>query len=163
MPAMTRGAPWMGRPTCRSMLWLLAASGLVLALAAPPAHAQHAGGVHSQPERPATGGAGESARGEEQGEEQIDPSKHVNYVGIRPGHLFDYSGKDEFGGPLGDGKMTDPATGQVVHEEEPASPPFVFVLFNFAILLWILARWGRPLAQKTARERHDLIKTALDE
>jgi len=59
--------------------------------------------------------------------------------------------------------MTDPATGQTVHEEEPASPPFVFVLINFAIMLGILARWGWPLAQKTARERHDLIKTALDE
>ncbi len=59
--------------------------------------------------------------------------------------------------------MTDPATGQTVHEEEPASPPFVFVLINFAILLGILAKWGAPLARKTARERHDLIKTALDE
>ncbi len=59
--------------------------------------------------------------------------------------------------------MTDPATGQTVHEEEPASPPFVFALINFAILLGLLFKFGRPLAQKTARERHDLIKTALDE
>src|SRR5215510_8182678 len=64
---------------------------------------------------------------------------------------------------MGDGKMVDPATGQVVHEEEPASPPFVFVLINFAILLGLLAWKGRPIAQKVARERHDLIKTALDE
>jgi len=97
------------------------------------------------------------------GEEEVDPSKHFNYIGIEPGHLFDYSGKDEFCGPLGDGKMTDPATGQTVHEEEPASPPFVFVLINFAILLALLLKFGWPLAQKTARERHDLIKTALDE
>jgi F-type H+-transporting ATPase subunit b len=161
----------------RSMFTLLAAGGLALALAlAPvPAHAQpaeSAGG--SEAAKAAASAAGDSAQahaggaehGEpagEAGEQELDPSKHFNYVGIQPGHLFDYRGKDELGGPLGDGKMTDPATGQVVHEEEPASPPFVFMLINFAILLGILAKWGWPLAQKTARERHDLIKTALDE
>jgi F-type H+-transporting ATPase subunit b len=161
----------------RSMFTLLAAGGLVVALAAAPAHAQpaeSAGG--SEAAKAAASAAGDSAQtheggaehrpGEpagEPGEAEVDPSQHFNYLGIQPGHLFDYRGKDEFGGPLGDGKMTDPATGQTVHEEEPASPPFVFVLINFAILLGILAKWGWPLAQKTARERHDLIKTALDE
>jgi F-type H+-transporting ATPase subunit b len=177
MTAMTRAIP---RMAIRSMFTLLAAGGLMVALAAAPAHAQpvenaggseaakaaasaagdsaqsHAGGAEQRPGEPA-GEAGEP------GEQEVDPSKHFNYLGIQPGHLFDYRGKDELGGPLGDGKMTDPATGQTVHEEEPASPPFVFVLINFAILLGILARWGWPLAQKTARERHDLIKTALDE
>jgi len=37
------------------------------------------------------------------------------------------------------------------------------VLVNFAILLALLLKIGWPLAQNTARERHDLIKTALDE
>jgi F-type H+-transporting ATPase subunit b len=129
----------------------------------------------SEPERAAAGAAGDSAKAEGPGtehhtggpsaedEEEADPSKHFNYVGIQPGHLFDYRGKDEYGGPFGDGKMVDPATGHEIHEEEPASPPFVFMLFNFAILLGLLAWKGWPLAQKTARERHDLIKSALDE
>jgi F-type H+-transporting ATPase subunit b len=144
-----------------AILAMLAAGGLALAPAA----------VHAQPAESAGGSeaakpAGDTAHehGEAAGEEEaIDPSKHFNYLGIEPGHVLDYRGKDELGGPLGDGKMTDPATGQVVPEEEPASPPFVFVLINFAILLGILAKWGAPLARKTARERHDLIKTALDE
>jgi F-type H+-transporting ATPase subunit b len=147
----------------RSMFTLVAA----VALAAAPAYAQHAenpGG--SEPAKAAASAAGDPAQAHEggaehrpgePGEEELDPSKHFNYVGL------DYRGKDELGGPLGDGKMTDPATGQTVHEEEPASPPFVFVLINFAILLALLLKIGWPLAQKTARERHDLIKTALDE
>jgi len=149
---------------------------LVLALAAAPAFAQPGekpGG--SEADRAAAGMAGDPAKAEEPGtehhtggpspadEEEADPSKHFNYIGIQPGHLFDYRGKDEYGGPMGDGKMVDPATGQAIHEEEPASPPFVFVLVNFAILLGLLAWKGRPIAQKVARERHDLIKTALDE
>lgn len=161
----------------RSMFTLVAAVGLVVALAAAPAYAQHAedpGG--SEAAKAAASAAGDSvqaheASGEhrpgeaagEHDEEALDPSQHFNYVGLQPGHLFDYRGKDELGGPLGDGKMTDPATGQTVHEEEPASPPFVFVLVNFAILLALVLKFGWPLAQKTARERHDLIKTALDE
>jgi F-type H+-transporting ATPase subunit b len=148
-----------------AILAMLAAGGLALALAPSAVHAQpaeSAGG--SEPAKAATSAAGDTAQqAGEHGEEEIDPSKHFNYIGIEPGHLLDYRGKDALGGPLGDGKMTDPATGQVVPEEEPASPPFVFMLINFAILLGILAKWGAPLARKTARERHDLIKTALDE
>jgi F-type H+-transporting ATPase subunit b len=77
--------------------------------------------------------------------------------------VFDYRGKDEYGGPFGDGQMVDPHTQRVIHEEEPASPPFVFMLLNFALLLGLLAWKGRPVAQKVAAERHDLIKTAIDE
>ncbi|MBC7976586.1 MAG: hypothetical protein H7138_16555, partial [Myxococcales bacterium] len=95
--------------------------------------------------------------------EEHDPSKHFNFFGLQPGNVFDYRGKDEYGGPYGDGKMVDPATGHVVNEEEPASPPFIFMLFNFAILLALLAWKGRPIAGQIAAERHDLIKNALDE
>lgn len=147
-----------------TILTMLAACGLALAPVA--VHAQPAESAGAQAARQATAPF-ETSEGEKKlhaaGEEEVDPSRHFNYFGLKPGHLFDYSGKDEFGGPLGDGKMTDPATGQVVHEEEPASPPFVFVLINFAILLGILAKFGVPLARKTARDRHDLIKSALDE
>ena len=159
-----------------AMVTWLAGGIAAVALAAAPALAQPAettGG--SERERAAAGAAGDSPKAEGPGtehhtggpspadEEEVDPSKHFNFIGIAPGHLFDYRGKDEFGGPFGDGKMTDRETGQTVREEEPASPPFVFVLINFAILLGLLAWKGRPLARKVAEDRHDLIKTALDE
>ncbi len=94
-----------------------------------------------------------------------DPTAHFNYFN------FSYRGKDELGGPFGDGKMVDPHTGKVVvdpHtgkpvEEEPMSPPFVLMLVNFGILLLILGKYGGPAARKLAEERHDQIKSALDE
>jgi F-type H+-transporting ATPase subunit b len=95
-----------------------------------------------------------------------DPSAHFNFFN------FSYRGKDVFGGPFGDGKMVDPHTGQVVMddhdhqkpaEEEPMSPPFVLMLINFGLLLFILAKYGGPPARKLAEERHDQIKVALDE
>src|SRR5690242_10745114 len=136
--AMTRGMP---RGATRSMFTLLAAGGLGLALAAAPAHAQPAEKAGGSEVAKATANAA-SAAGEsgEPGEAESDPSQHFNFVGLQPGNLFDYRGKDELGGPLGDGKMTDPATGQTMHEEEAASPPFVFVLVNFAILLALLLK-----------------------
>jgi F-type H+-transporting ATPase subunit b len=158
----------------RNPAWLA----LVLLLAASPGHAQSAqpAAEHgSEAERAAAGAAGDGAKASDPGsehhtggpseadEEEPDPSKHFNFLGFTPGNLFDYSGKDEYGGKFGDGKMVDPETGHEIHEEEPASPPFVFVLFNFAILLGLLAWKGRPIARKVAEERHDLIKTALDE
>lgn len=107
---------------------------------------------------------GEPGPREPGGEEEVeDPSRHFNFFGFSPGHVFDYRGKDELGGAFGDGKMVDPGTQRVVHEEEPASPPFIFMLLNFALLLGLLAWKGRPVAQQVAAERHDLIKTALDE
>ena len=99
-----------------------------------------------------------------------DPTKHFNWAG----NWFSYSKKDVYGGPLGDGKMVDhdgnvvmhhdPKTGQMVPaEEEGMSPPFLFMLLNFGLLLLILAKYGGPAARKLAQERHDQIKTALDE
>lgn len=97
-----------------------------------------------------------------------DPTKHFNWAD----NWFSYRKKDVFGGPLGDGKMVDPHTGQLVMDahhptepaaEEPMSPPFVLMLLNFGILLLILAKFGGPVARKLAQERHDQIKVALDE
>jgi len=156
-------------------------SSLVLALAvaalawATPALAQPEPAHGAEAERAAAGAAGDSATASgpgtehhtdgpsEKDHEEEDPSRHFNFLGFEPGHVFDYRGKDEFGGPFGDGQMVDPATGHVIHEEEPASPPFIFMLFNFAILLGLLAWKGRPIASGIAAERHDLIKSALDE
>ena len=105
---------------------------------------------------------GNAAEGGED-EAEADPSRHFNFFGFQPGHVFDYMGKDEYGGKFGDGVMADPETGRAIHEEEPASPPFVFMLLNFALLLGLLAWKLRPVGEKVAQERHDLIKTALDE
>jgi len=96
-----------------------------------------------------------------------DPTKHFNWAG----NWFSYKSKDVYGGPIGDGKMVDPHTGEVVidphtghaAEEEPMSPPFVFMLINFGILLLLLGKFGGPIARKLAQERHDQIKVALDE
>jgi len=85
-----------------------------------------------------------------------DPTAHFNYTN------FDWRGKDEFGGPFGDGQQTDDH-GIVHHEEEPMSPPFLYALLNFGILLLLIAKWGAPFARGVAQKRHDDIKTALDE
>jgi F-type H+-transporting ATPase subunit b len=138
----------------------------------PVVYAQpHGGEVHDQPvennrnanETPA-GTAHDVPHG------HGDPTKHFNWAG----NWFSYSKKDVYGGPLGDGKMVDHDGNVVMHidpktghaapaEEEVMSPPFVFMLLNFGILLLILAKWGGPVARNLARERHDQIKTALDE
>ncbi len=96
-----------------------------------------------------------------------DPTQHFNWAS----NWLGYKSKDVYGGKLGDGKMIDPHTGQVVMdahtgraaEEEPMSPPFVLMLVNFGLLLFILGKYGGPAARKLAQERHDQIKTALDE
>ena len=93
-------------------------------------------------------------------QEPEDPSATFNFWN------FSYKGKDEWGGTFGDGKMEKTLPGGQVEtskEEEPMSPPFVFMLINFGLLLLILAKWGRPAATKLAEERHDEIKQALDE
>jgi F-type H+-transporting ATPase subunit b len=111
-----------------------------------------------------------------------DPTKHFNFAG----NWFSYGSKDVHGGKLGDGKMVDHDGNVLVHcvekhikneatgttetvvtfeplEEEVMSPPFVFMLLNFGILMLILGKYGGPVARKSAEERHDQIKTALDE
>jgi len=89
--------------------------------------------------------------------EPEDPSAHFNFG------EFSYRGKDEYGGTFGDGKMTDPKTGESTPEEEPMSPPFLLALLNFGVLLILLAKFLAPAGRKVAEERHDQIKTALDE
>lgn len=95
-------------------------------------------------------------QGHEVEEPKPDPTRHFNYLN------FSYSGKDEYGGAYGDGVETAPDVG-LLHEEEAMSPPFIFMLANFAILFWILAKYLWPAGQKMSQERHDQIKNALDE
>ena len=114
------------------------------------------GTAHAQPgpEAPEGGKAEEGSK-----ERFEDPSEHFNFAS----HWLDYRKLDEYGGPLGDGTMTDEKTGETVREEEPMSAPFVLALVNFAILLLLLAKYLAPAGKKVAQERHDQIKTALDE
>jgi F-type H+-transporting ATPase subunit b len=97
-------------------------------------------------------GESENAGAEAEG----DPTEHFNFF------RFDYSGLDEYGDKYGDGVEKD-RHGRVLHEEEPMSPPFVFMLINFGLLLIIIAKWGRPVARQIAQDRHDQIKSSLDE
>jgi F-type H+-transporting ATPase subunit b len=147
------------------------AFGLVLALGAGDAFAQspeaesmarEAAGDDIKKEgpgkSPTRSGANSDAHGGGHG--HGDPSKHFNFSGGPTEH----SGKDITGGPFGDGQNFNPATGERVEgEEEPMSAPFIFMVLNFAILLALLAKFARPAARKLAAERHDQIKTALDE
>jgi F-type H+-transporting ATPase subunit b len=89
-------------------------------------------------------------------EEDPDPSQHFNYLD------FSYRGKDEYDGKFGDGVEVN-KQGHTLHEEEPKSPPFIFMLLNFAILMWLLIKYLLPAGQQVARERHDEIKNALEE
>jgi F-type H+-transporting ATPase subunit b len=113
-------------------------------------------------------GVGTGANEREHGEHEAAPedhSKHFNFLD------FGWRGKDLYGGKMGDGQMVDPHTGEVVidehtggpEKEEPMSAPFVFMVLNFLLLFGLLAWKGGPIARKTAEERHDQIKNALDE
>lgn len=88
--------------------------------------------------------------------EHPDPSLHYNFTNLN------YRGKDEYGGPFGDNRMVTPE-GQVIHQEEPMSPPFLLLVLNFALLVVILVKYLWPAAGKLAEDRHTQIKGALDE
>ena len=130
---------------------------LLLALLAAPrlAHAQDAEPNPPTEAKKESVEAGTEGKEKEHAEEK-DPSKHFNFVN------FSYSGKDEYGGVFGDDKETT-SDGQALAEEEPMSPPFVFMLLNFALLLFLLGKYLVPAGRKLAEERHDQIKNALDE
>lgn len=89
---------------------------------------------------------------------------HFNFLGS-PGEHY---GKDATGEKFGDGEMHDHEGRLIVDEhghkvEHEMSAPFIFMLLNFVLLLIILARYGKPVIEKLAADRHDQIKTALDE
>jgi F-type H+-transporting ATPase subunit b len=73
-----------------------------------------------------------------------DPSAHFNWVD------FGYGSKDINGGPLEDG-------------DEPMSPPFIMMLFNFGVVVTILMWKVRPAIRRYTAKRHDTIKSALEE
>ena len=134
-----------------------------LVVLAPRAHAQDTAG--SDDNAAATGGdttalqAGETEHAST-AEQPEDPSAHFNYAS----HWFDYRHLDTTGDKLGNGVVKG-ANGQLVHtdDEEPMSPPFVLYVFNFLIFYWLLIKYLWPPAKQVAKERHDQIKTALEE
>ncbi len=111
--------------------------------------------VHAQADEPKVESVVDNAEGKTEPVDP-DPSQHFNYTNL------DWRGKDEYGGKYGDGAETNKA-GVVLHEEEPMSPPFMWMLINFGILLWLLGKYGAPVAKKLAEDRHDQITDALDE
>jgi F-type H+-transporting ATPase subunit b len=134
---------------------------LLLAIVIAPAVA------NAQPNNPDVASVEQNAA--ELNPQPTDPTEHFNWLGFKTGHLFDYIGKDEYGGKFGDDQMVR-KDGSLVknekgekEEEEPASPPFIFMLINFGIFLIILAKTLLPAGQKMSAERHDQIKNALDE
>jgi F-type H+-transporting ATPase subunit b len=94
-----------------------------------------------------------------------DPSEHFNFLGS-PGEHY---GKDVMGGKFGDGVMLGHDGQPILDQhglpvpEEEMSAPFIFMVLNFVLLLIILAWKGKPVIEKLAADRHDQIKTALDE
>jgi len=73
-----------------------------------------------------------------------DPSAHFNWTD------FGYRSKDINGGTLEEG-------------EEPMSPPFIMMLFNFGVVVTILMWKVRPAIRRYTAKRHDTIKAALEE
>ena len=122
-----------------------------LVVAPTLAHAQGDQGAPNPEEERATAEMGNPAAIPE------DPSADFNWLN------FHYLGKDVKGGKFGDGEMVDPRTHEVEHEEEPMSPPFILALVNFGLFLLILAKYLAPAGHTAAKERHDQIKSALDE
>jgi F-type H+-transporting ATPase subunit b len=100
------------------------------------------------------GGAAEGEHGAEAGHHE-DPTTNWNWYEW-------HWGKDVKGGPLDDGKIGDqplpPGT-----KEEAMPAPFLFMVINFLIVVFILVKYGAPAARKAAEDRSDQIKTALDE
>ncbi len=98
-------------------------------------------------------------------DEHGDPSKSFNWVGHpAPFGSSSYNNLDQEGGPLGDGLMGPEKRALKEHEfEEHMSVPFVLVLVNFGIILFVLGWKVGPMARQMAEKRSDDIKGALDE
>lgn len=73
-----------------------------------------------------------------------DPSAHFNWFD------FGYKDKDVYGGPLEPG-------------DQPMSPPFILMLFNFGVVVGILMWKARPAILRYTAKRHESIKSALEE
>jgi len=130
---------------------------LALALVAAPAvaAAQHAEAPAADPHASQGiethgegGGEGHAPEGHEG---HGDPSETFNWFG----HMAPFGGSSY--------KNVDQHGGTLEADEAPMSVPFVLVLVNFGIILFILGWKVGPIAGQMAAKRSDDIKTALDE
>lgn len=109
--------------------------------------------------------AGHGGHGEHADGVRYDNTKYFRWLGSP----FDHHDKDVTGAVYGDGKMeeggkllTDPHhPGHPVEDE--MSPPFIFMILNFVLLLILLAWKAKPAFEKIAADRSDQIKNALEE
>jgi len=135
--------------------FLLAPAAAVILFGLGPAIALAQEGGEHPAEVAAEDAHGEHGAAEGHGHHE-DPTRSYNFFD------FTWWQHDAAGGPLGDGKIGDEPL--PAGEKEPTrGPPFALLVFNFAIVLWILWKWGAPAARKMAESRSDLIKDALDE
>jgi F-type H+-transporting ATPase subunit b len=116
----------------------------------------------------ALGGAAEAKEGQAKVSGAVTHHDMYRYFNIADDLSLSPS-TDVLGGKLGDGRNVSPDGkiliddhGQIAGEEK-RPPAFVFMLLNFAVFAWLVAKFARPAASKLAAERHDQIKTALDE
>jgi F-type H+-transporting ATPase subunit b len=117
------------------------------------AAAQHAEAPHPTAEVPEQHGegGGEGHEAADHGAHHEDPSKYFNWFGhIAPFGSSSYKSLDKQGGTLEPG-------------ETHMSVPFVLVLVNFGIVLFIIGWKVGPMATQMAAKRSDEIKGALDE
>jgi F-type H+-transporting ATPase subunit b len=127
---------------------------LSLVVAPAAAAAQHAEAVPGEalPEHGVAGeGHATAGHGEGAHAEHADPSKTFNWFeNLAPFGSSSYKSHDKQGGTLEEG-------------EEPMSVPFILVLVNFGIVLFIIGWKVGPMAGQMAAKRSDEIKSALDE
>jgi F-type H+-transporting ATPase subunit b len=134
--------------------------------AAQPAESPPGAGAHAGHPLDVPGHAGREGHEAAGGDEHHpDPSKTFNWVQHpSPFGAGSYKNKDQYGGPLGDGRLgPDGPPASAAHPEQPMSVPFFWVLLNFGILLFLFGWKGAPAIRQLAAKRSDEIKAALDE
>jgi F0F1-type ATP synthase membrane subunit b/b' len=111
------------------------------------------------------GGEGHAPAGAHGGHSFHDPSLMFNWLNNpAPFGGSSYKAQDQYGGPMGDNALgPDKVPLPPGATEEPMSVPFVLVLINFGIVLFILGWKVGPVARQMAEKRSDDIKGALDE
>ncbi|ACY18541.1 ATP synthase F0 subunit B [Haliangium ochraceum] len=129
----------------RRTAWaLVAALALCLLGAASTALAQTHGHDNPAGDSFEAGGVGDQVGGHVEDTHHGDPTAHWNLWDIG------YASKNVYGEPLEKG-------------DEPMSPPFALMIFNFALVVAILMWKPRHAIKKYTAKRHDEIKAALAE
>ncbi len=143
---------WRG---VRRALWIATTPIALTLLLATPARAQH-GSDNPPAEEVAAAAEGEghesAAEGHEGGEGEAEGEHHAPKNPVQNFANIHYSDKDTHGGKYepekGDHKM-------------PA--PFLAALFNFAIVAFLVGKYGAPAISKMVRDRHDEVAKLLEE